>query len=503
MGAVTTTIDEHAEVIALRQKVSELEEQIAWFKKQVFGQKSEHSGTPDLSKYEQLALFAEEYAKTEAALKAAETVTHVKAHDRKKAKKLSEKISPDVECVEETIDITPEQRVCAPGWKLVPVGRREARTTIEYIPAKLKKTVYYVRTYKKVRSDGEAEPEFLQAHLPNAVIIRSVVTPSLLAKVIHDKYELDVPLYRQLNEWKRLGLTVSETTLSNWMIESAELMAPIYDRIHECLVRQPFLQGDETPTQVLKEANRKATDQSYMWVARTVRKSPTPMVYFKYDPHRSQAVAKALYAGFNGVLQCDGYAGYNGLTIERVGCMAHVRRKFVEASQVAKTKDYCVPLQLLDQMFHLENEWRALSPKARCRRRRSKLKPLLNRFWAWCDKNDALPKSSLGKAVSYAENMRPYIDRLLKYGEIDLSNNASERNMKSYVMGRKNFLFSTSPDGARANAILMSIIETCKANAIDPTTYLTEVLNEMAQYPENRKFEFLGQYLPWNWHQES
>ncbi|MGE9133631.1 IS66 family transposase [Lacticaseibacillus paracasei] len=158
-------------------------------------------------------------------------------------------------------------------------------------------------------------------------------------------------------------------------------------------------------------------------------------------------------------------------------------------------------MKLLDEMFGLEAQWQKLSPKARRKRRRSKLSPLMKRFWVWCDMCDALPKSNMGKAVAYAESMRPYVDRLMKYGEMDFSNNASERNMKSYVMGRKNFLFSTSPEGARANAILMSTIETCKANAIDPMTYLTEVLDEMAQYPENRKFEYLGQYLPWNWKQ--
>ena len=181
--------------------------------------------------------------------------------------------------------------------------------------------------------------------------------------------------------------------------------------------------------------------------------------------------------------------------------MAHVRRKFFEAARVSKTLDTSIPLKLLDEMFGLEAQWQKLSPKARRKRRRSKLSPLMKRFWVWCDMCDALPKSNLGKAVAYAESMRPYVDRLMKYGEIDFSNNASERNMKSYVMGRKNFLFSTSPEGARANAILMSTIETCKANVIDPTTYLTEVLDEMAQYPENRKFEYLGQYLPWNWKQ--
>ena len=224
------TVDEHAEVLALRQKVDELETQLEWFRKQVFGQKSEHAKPMDAN---QLSLFAQQVEQAQVALSAAEQETHVKAYTRKKNKKSNEKLGREVETIEKTIDITDEQRKCAPGWKLVSIGRREMRTSATYVPAKVVKIIYYVRTYKKVRIDGEGDPEFLQAKLPNAVIPRSVATSSILAKVIHDKYELDVPLYRQLQDWKRIGLTVSETTLSNWMIDSAELLAPIYDRMSD------------------------------------------------------------------------------------------------------------------------------------------------------------------------------------------------------------------------------------------------------------------------------
>lgn len=283
------------------------------------------------------------------------------------------------------------------------------------------------------------------------------------------------------------------------MLQSADLLVPLYELMHGCLVQQAFLQGDETPTQVLKEKGRTASQKSYMWVARTPRKAPLPLVYFAYAPGRTKEIANNLYAGFKGVLQCDGYAGYNDLEVQRVGCWAHVRRKFFEAARVAKTLDDCIPLKLLNQMFHLEEQWKALVPRARQRKRYSKMKRILKRFWEWCDTCDALPKSGFGKAVSYAQGMCPYLKALLDVGELDWSNNAAERNMKSYVMGRKNFLFSTSPEGAKANAILMSIIETCKANQIDSTKYLTDVLDEMAQNPDNRKFEYLSDYLPWNW----
>ncbi|WP_439645531.1 hypothetical protein, partial [Lacticaseibacillus manihotivorans] len=150
------------------------------------------------------AIDTQQVEQAQAALSAAEQETHVKAYTRKKNKKSNEKLGREVETIEKTIDITDEQRKCAPGWKLVSIGRREMRTSATYVPAKVVKIIYYVRTYKKVRIDGEGDPEFLQAKLPNAVIPRSVATSSILAKVIHDKYELDVPLYRQLQDWKRI-----------------------------------------------------------------------------------------------------------------------------------------------------------------------------------------------------------------------------------------------------------------------------------------------------------
>ena len=148
-------VDEHAEVIALRQKVDELEAQIEWFKKQIFGQKSEHAKPIDMN---QLSLFSQEIEQAQAALATAEEGVKVKSYTRKKRKKSSEKLGPNVETIEKTIDITDEQRQCAPGWKLVAIGRREMRTSATYVSAKVIKTVYYVRTYKKVRIDGEGDP---------------------------------------------------------------------------------------------------------------------------------------------------------------------------------------------------------------------------------------------------------------------------------------------------------------------------------------------------------
>lgn len=260
---------------------------------------------------------------------------------------------------------------------------------------------------------------------------------------------------------------------------------------------QGFLQGDETPYQVLQEPGKSAQSKSYIWVARSITRCDTPIVVYAYANTRSGKFAQSLYSGFPGVLQCDGYAGYNllGDTITRVGCWAHVRRKFFD--DFKNTKQMTPVLKLLNQMFAFERDWASLDSVSRLNKRQQELKPLIKRFWQWCDQADALPKDRLGKALAYAQGQRAALNRVLDYGEIDLSNNASERNMKSYVIGRKNWLFSTSPKGAEANAIWMTIVETARANGVDPRDYITQLLEIVSQLPTFAKAESLEACLPW------
>jgi len=156
------------------------------------------------------------------------------------------------------------------------------------------------------------------------------------------------------------------------------------------------------------------------------------------------------------------------------------------------------PLALLNKMFHNEREWQHLSPRVRRRRRRSQQRKLLKRFWRWIDAVDVLPKSRLGKAVVYARNQRASLNQIINNGSVDWSNNASERNMKTLVIGRKNWLFSTSQAGARANAIWMTLIESAKANGIDPSAYLEYLLKNIPQLPTFANSADLEAYLPWN-----
>lgn len=224
-------------------------------------------------------------------------------------------------------------------------------------------------------------------------------------------------------------------------------------------------------------------------------------MYYHYAPSRGGKVAQSLYSGFTGVLQCDGYYGYNAISdsVDHVGCWAHVRRKFYDDANVDKKHfNPSEGLTLINAMNVVERKWKDLSADDRLAARQHELKPLIERFWTWCDQVDVLPKSRLGKAIAYAQGQRAALNRVLLYGEMDFTNNASGRNIKSYVIGRKNWLFSTSQNGAEANVIWMMLIESAKANGINPREYIQFLLETVPQLPIFAKKEQLKVCLPWN-----
>ncbi|MFC6169700.1 IS66 family transposase [Lapidilactobacillus mulanensis] len=332
----------------------------------------------------------------------------------------------------------------------------------------------------------------MQAQTPAALIPHSLTSASLVAEIIHKKFLLATPLYRQLADWQRLGIVLSEATISNWIIKTSQLVEPIYNLLQQRLNSQRYLQGDETPMQVLREPGKTAAAKSYMWVARTVKQSPQQIIFYAYGNTRSGTFAQKLYQNFTGILQCDGYGGYNLLenSVTRVGCWAHVRRKFYDAAQVNGELINSVPLRLIGEMFTLERQWQHFSPRVR---------QLLKRFWKWINLAEVLPKSRLGKAITYAIDQRFTLERLINIGQMDWSNNAAERNMKSLVIGRKNWLFSTSQAGARSTAIWLTLVESAKVNGLNPRAYVTYLLKAMPQHPSFADLAPLEDYLPWNY----
>lgn len=291
--------------------------------------------------------------------------------------------------------------------------------------------------------------------------------------------------------------------MSNWLLRAAEdWLEPIYDRLHEQLCRHEVLHADETTLQVLHEPGKRAQSKSYMWLYRTSGDAPAPIVLYDYQPDRKAKHPETFLQGFRGYLHADGYEGYHRLRpdITVVGCWAHLRRKFDEALKILPEEARENSLALVgkrfcDRLFEHERQFADLISEKRREARMKTSKPVMEAFFAWADSCNAVPKSPVGKAVYYAQSQRKYLERYLLDGRLELSNNRAERSIKPFVIGRKNFLFASTPRGAKASAILYSLIETAKECGIDPCAYLTQVFR-LAPNGDLNDTTFLDPLLP-------
>lgn len=406
----------------------------------------------------------------------------------------------EVECFLEGED-------CQCEWcnsELRPIGREEVRREIEYIPATLQVKVYIRHAYECPTCKADGEDVIVKSKTPKPVIPKSVASPSAVAWLLHQKYEQYMPFNRQKSEWKRAGIELSRTTMANWAIKvSKDYLAPLYESLRKELLKNHILFADETTVQVLREKDRKPTSKSYMWLYRTRDYIDREIVLYDYQATRGSIHPKTFLADFKGFLHSDGYDAYNDLpNITRVGCLAHLRRKFheaipkgdapVTASKAKEGRNYC------DKLFHLEKKWHSLSTEERYKKRQTKLRPVFEEFFTWVEGIHVLPNSLLGKAITYAKNQKEYLMNVLLDGDLHLSNNLAERSIRPLVMGRKAWYFSTSTDGALSSAITYSIIQTAKANGLDAFKYLTYLFEQMPNTENFTDESVIKTFYPWN-----
>ena len=425
-----------------------------------------------------------------------ETVT-VAAHQRKKRgrKPLPETL-PRIEVIHELAE---SERHCDhDGRRLTEIGEVTSEQ-LDIIPAKIQ-VIRHIR--KQYACDcGRC---IKTAPLPAQPIPKSLASPGLLAHVTVSKYQDALPLYRQEQILQRIGVELPRATLANWMIQAGTLIQPLINLLQDRLLGADILQMDETPVQVLKEPGKSAQSKSYLWVQRG-GPPEHPIVLYHYDPGRGAEVAKRLLEGFTGYLQTDGYAGYHaavaahGLT--QVGCMAHARRKFTEAVKAqGKNKTHGKAhrgLMLIQKLYRVEQQTRQLDPEQRHEHRQRLARPILDEIRSWLDQvlPQVPPTSATGKALHYLHNEWDKLVRYLDDGRLQIDNNAAENAIRPFVLGRKNWLFSDSVRGVKASANLYSLIETAKANRLEPYAYLRYLFTELPKAQTVAQIEAL---LPGN-----
>ena len=481
--------EDRAYIAELEQQRQWLMEQLKLLKRKQFGSSSEKASEEVMEQMSLLFDEAEACAYTEQ-----KEETAVKAHTRKKNSGSVRDVIPKDIPVEEIIHELPEdQRACPQcGEEMVVIGK-EVHESLKLIPAKavLQRDIYYTYACKSCEKNDISTP-VVKTPKEATIIPGSFASPEAVAHLAVQKFVMGSPLYRQEQEWNRQGLMLSRQTMSNWLLRcAADWLKPVYDVLHEQLVKRDLLHADETELQVLREPDRKAQSKSYMWLYRTSGDADHPIVLYEYQAGRSGDYPKAFLEGFKGYLQTDGYAGYHSVeNAIHVGCWTHARRKFDEAVK-AQPKGKRSPtaeqgVAYCSKLFELEKEYtkKELSFEERKQQRLERSKPILDAMLAWSNTRNAAPKSKLGMALTYLRNQWDDLNRFLLDGRIELSNNRAERSIKPFVMSRKNFLFANTPLGAKSSAVIFSLIETAKENGLDPYRYLTWVLKAAPKHEE-------------------
>ncbi len=362
---------------------------------------------------------------------------------------------------------------------------KNVRETLKLIPAKavIERHIQYVYGCRGCEKNACSVP-VIKAKADTPLIKGSIASAEAVAQIMTQKFVMGVPLYRQEQEWNRNGIPLSRQTMSNWLIKCTEdYLVPIYDRLHEQLNRQEVLDADETTLQVLHEEGKPPQSKSYMWLYRTSGDAKQPIVLYEYQPDRKAERPKEFLKGFHGYLHADGYSGYHRLQheITVVGCWAHARRKFDEALKGLPEKARSGSLSLCakqycDRLFELKSKFSELSADERYLKRQEQSRPLMEEFLQWLRAQRASSKSAFGNAVEYVLGQQKYLARYLLDGRLEINNNRAERSIKPFMIGRKNFLFANTARGAKASAVMYSLVETAKENGINPYDYLVWVL---------------------------
>ena len=501
------TIEEHhASDEKKDQIISNLQAEISYLKAKLFGASSEKRRKEDLPG--QMSLF-DELMEEEPAKEIEPEYIEIKAHERKRKKKpdLNEQFR-DIPVRQEFVDtLTEEQKTCSIcGTKMVEIGHELIRSEVIFTPAKLERVEYIATTYGCPKCKETEEPQFVKDNGVPALLRGSYVSPSLAAHVICQKFMNAMPLYRQEKDWEQLGATITRASMARWIIHcSKTYFQPMYEYFEKQLKKRKFLMMDETRLQVLKEEWRRAQTQSFIWVVRSGEDGLPKIVLYHYTETRAGKHAVGFLDGIKPgyYFMADGCRGYNLLKDgKRCCCYAHIRRYLLEAIPKGHEKDYTDPavqgVLYCDKLFEYERRYRekGFSPEQKKKRRLKDEKPVIEAFLSWLDAQTPVKGSRLDQAVIYIRNRKDSLMTYLEDGRCSLSNNLSENAIRPITVGRKNWLFCDSVDGANASAICFTMIEMAKAYDLNVYKYLNFLLEKRPNARTAQKE--LEKLAPWN-----
>lgn len=509
----------HAENTELKIKVENQQLHINALNRYIFGSKRERTPKEEnIVEGTQCSFFGEvqdEEIKEKVEEKTEEIIVHKKKNAKKQPSGIKNSEMKNVEKETIIFKLEGDQLRCPEcGAELKKIGTEVVRQEIEYVPAKLKLKIYVREVYKCVECGTENSAKdtvtIVKPKLPNPLLTHSFATSSLATEVIYQKYYMGVPLYRQEKVWDDKGLVLPRSMTSNWCIKLCEYyLEPIYNLMLKKLKENcELLHADETTMQCNNEPGKKASSNSYMWVIASGELEKDKGVIFSYSRSRSAEIAQKLLKGYKNILVTDGYSGYNILENElnRAECWAHARRYFFNSVPLDEHNDMITTsagypgVKYIDELFKVEREIETLPPDEKIAKRQEKSAPILKNFYDWVSSTSQkyITNKKLKEALTYAENQKENLIKFLDDGRIPMTNSKAERAIRPFAVHRKNWLFADSVEGAKANAIYYSLIESAKANNLNIYKYIKYLLDELPQLEDEQTEDAIEKYLPWS-----
>lgn len=497
--------DKDIEINNLKNELEFLKNQVLNKNKKIFGKSSEQLNVDQISIFNE----AEKYSNDKADEPTIEEITYKRKKPSSYVGKKDNLADLKRVVIEHKLD--DDKALCGKCHGKLDIIGTKTKEILKYKPAELYIEEHITYSYAcKSCEKTDQNTNIITTKAPNSFLYKSMASHELLSHVINLKYQYAMPLYRQEAYFDMLGVSLSRQTLSNWIIGAAKEFEIVYDIMKKKLLESHYIQADETTVTVVDSKGEDTKSKKYMWLYRT-GEPKNPIILYDYQRTRSSSCPKEFLKGFTGVLQTDGYQGYNSVeNVKHIYCLAHIRRKYFEIvskleGEALSNSRAVIGFNFCEHLYKIEKELKEKYQgdddfyKKRYEIRLEKSAPIIEDFIKYVDieiKN-ALPRSPLGQALEYSQKLLPSFRIFLTDGSLEIDNNGAERAIKPFVLGRKNWLLCNTPKGAKASAIIYSIAETAKANDLNVEKYLVYLMDVICNLDKEDAATLL-RYMPWS-----